>query len=83
MTQLLVEGAHVCLHLRGDWLLSDRLEELRLQPGVQHAQAGRGTRRAWIGFLWLCIVKEWEQIWCPRSLGYQGGESCVVGQQKK
>lgn len=59
----------MCLLLRGEWLLSDSLGELRLQPRVQHAQARGGTCWAWIGFLWLCIVKEWEQIWCPRSLG--------------
>ena len=47
----------MCGSTSGDWLLSDELEGLSLQPGVQHAQASGGAHRVWVDLLWLFVVR--------------------------
>ena len=59
----------MCGSTSGDWLLSDELEGLSLQPGVQHAQARGGAHRVWVDLLWLFVVRGKTE--CPRALGCQ------------
>lgn len=44
-------------------MLSERLAGLSLQPGAQSAQTRERSYGAWVGTLWLCIVRE--KKWVP------------------